>query len=178
MKYYSKLQIKENYNLRMSKNNYVQELEKRVSELESINTHLVAELAAIKAEDYELTNEIIECKDAEIKYLQSCIEILQKQSYDDYEKQSLQKIDKLEKSAIINGHRYEKIYIEPIFDTSSMSIHNNFHDEYNDYTPIDIDIDSEVEGIYDDCDDNSSTTAVSDSLEVVPVNFDIDEKLL
>jgi len=139
----------------------IAELRTRNSELEEANTHLTAELELMKAEDYAIKNEMIECKDAEINHLKCQVEFLQKEKYDEYdnhiedtfkwseEKTKLfKKIQELEKGERKNDTcMHEKVYIEPIFDTSTMSMRNCYSDEDYAAIPIDIDIDSEVEAI-------------------------------
>jgi hypothetical protein len=138
------------------------ELRTRNSELEEANANLRAELELMKSEDYAIKNEMIECKDAEINHLKYQVEFLQKEKYDEYdnhiedtfkwseEKTKLfKKIEELEKSTRKNdtGYMHEKVYIEPIFDTSTMSMRNYYSDDDDAAIPIDIDIDSEVEAI-------------------------------
>lgn len=139
----------------------ISELRNRNSELEAANADLKAELELIKAEDYAIKNEMIECKDAEINHLKYQVEFLQKEKFDEYENhiedvfkwseektKLLKKIEELKKSVRTNETDiHQKIYIEPIFDTLSMSIHNYYSDEDDAAIPIDIDIDSEVEAI-------------------------------
>ena len=140
----------------------IEELRTRNSELEEVNTDLTAELELMKAEDYAIKNEMIECKDAEINHLECQVEFLQKEKYDEYENhiedlfkwseektKLLKKIEELEKSARKNDNcTHKKVYIEPIFDTSTMSMHNYYNSDDDDAAiPIYIDIDSEVEAI-------------------------------
>ena len=60
---------------------HIAELRTKNSELEKAIADLTAEMDLMKTEDYEIKNEIIECKDAEINYLKCQVEFLQKEKY-------------------------------------------------------------------------------------------------